>query len=678
MRRTFLLLVALQSSPAGCDAPPSSPRELARHADSRASVAVDADAGLAADHRASLEARGDGATADGGEIVDAGATGDGRLNAIDDGRVQSRDSRIHGDLGQVGKTYHVAPSGDDKGPGTERRPWQTVAKANQSLRAGDTAILHAGSYNDPIRPQRNGLSDARRITYRAAGDGEVFLTRFFGAEGPREGALALGEKRYVTVTGRSSAGDPARRWIKLRPAAQVNALGNVCGSEGVIVENIDAECASASRACNRGFAFCIGFWNGNHETKYNVLRNSRIVGFSRADGDQPASYTEDLVTLAHNSHHNLIEDNDLSVCRHTVLYADSPESHSNVIRGNDVRNPQHTALSIWSAGVGRSAGARFLVEDNRLQGSGETAAPHGGPGGAFQWGSDELIIRYNVITGGGAADQQISSVGGLIGATSTSFGAPYFATDGRVYHNSIVANRGVAIGMLDFGVDPVALGRHRFVNNMIYGSESNVTGRGLVLYWDASRDTEDQYWGNVFGNPQRPASDAVLQSSKRGAANLDQAVQDWSHPADPSFSSLPGYPDRYDADPGFVDYRGADYRLATDSPYKNAGAPLTQVSPNDAGRGQVLRVEDARFFFAEANEFPAWMGVENDWVAIGPNYAGAQPVELLSVDDATGQLELATAVQRRPGDHVWLYKDSRGRIVARGSAPAVGAFDPAE
>ncbi len=571
-------------------------------------------------------------------------------------------------------TYHVAPGGDDTNPGTRALPWRTIAQANSTLQAGDSVLLHAGIYEDAIWPDNQGLSNDQRITYRAFGDGDVVLTGFPLTGAPSEGALALGATRYITVSGRA-AGDPvSARRIRLAPQADINSLASVCGSEGIVVENIYAECPSSDRNCSRGFVFCLNFWEGAYETRYNVLRNSTLIGNSDVSSDAN-DYTEDLLTISHNAHHNLIENNLLTTCRHTSLYADSASSHSNVIRGNRILNPEHTALSIWSAGIDYPEGARFLVENNWLSASGSTFEPEGFPGNTFQWGADELIIRHNVITQGGSLDQQTSSIGGLMGATSTSFGQPYFATDGRIYNNSIVDNRGAALGMMDFGVDPVDLGRHIFVNNMIYGSTSEATGNLLAVYWDGSMPTSDRYIANVWGNPGGDPADAIISNAHRGFGDLATAVATWRNPQDPELTDWEGFPNRYDAAPGFVDYAGANYELASTSPYPDAGAPLTRVAAGDSGSGAQLNVDDARFFFAEAAEFPAWMGVEPEWIAIGSQFATAARAQIAAVDDTTGVVTLSQSVARQPGDYVWLWRDSSGREVVSGSAPAVGAFE---
>lgn len=43
-------------------------------------------------------------------------------------------------------TYHVDPSGDDSGSGSSSDPWQTLQKAADTVVAGDTVLVHAGTY----------------------------------------------------------------------------------------------------------------------------------------------------------------------------------------------------------------------------------------------------------------------------------------------------------------------------------------------------------------------------------------------------------------------------------------------------------------------------------------------------------------------------------------------------
>lgn len=104
-------------------------------------------------------------------------------------------------------TYYVdSVNGDDSRTNLQATsiatPWKSIAKANNTLVAGDAVYLRAGTYTDQIRPVNNGTSDTARISYVAFGDGNVFLDTF-GNTGtgnlPTVGAIALGGKSYITV-----------------------------------------------------------------------------------------------------------------------------------------------------------------------------------------------------------------------------------------------------------------------------------------------------------------------------------------------------------------------------------------------------------------------------------------------------------------------------------------------
>jgi parallel beta-helix repeat protein len=72
---------------------------------------------------------------------------------------------------EKGLIYHVAqthPKADDNNPGTEELPWKTIQKSAESLRPGDTVIIHDGTYREFVRPFLGGKSYDRMITYCAA------------------------------------------------------------------------------------------------------------------------------------------------------------------------------------------------------------------------------------------------------------------------------------------------------------------------------------------------------------------------------------------------------------------------------------------------------------------------------------------------------------------------------
>ena len=75
--------------------------------------------------------------------------------------------------------YHVSKTGSNLNPGTAAEPFETVNHAAQVADAGDTVVVHEGTYREWVRPARGGRSDSRRITYVAAEGEHVKIT---GAE----------------------------------------------------------------------------------------------------------------------------------------------------------------------------------------------------------------------------------------------------------------------------------------------------------------------------------------------------------------------------------------------------------------------------------------------------------------------------------------------------------------
>jgi hypothetical protein len=74
--------------------------------------------------------------------------------------------------------FHVAPAGDDAGPGSAERPFRSIGRAAELARPGDTVTVHAGVYREWVKPARGGTAD-QPITYRAADGDHVLIT---GAE----------------------------------------------------------------------------------------------------------------------------------------------------------------------------------------------------------------------------------------------------------------------------------------------------------------------------------------------------------------------------------------------------------------------------------------------------------------------------------------------------------------
>ena len=49
-----------------------------------------------------------------------------------------------------GNTYYVSTTGSDSNPGTQSQPWRTVQKAVDTVQAGDTVFIAAGTYVEKV------------------------------------------------------------------------------------------------------------------------------------------------------------------------------------------------------------------------------------------------------------------------------------------------------------------------------------------------------------------------------------------------------------------------------------------------------------------------------------------------------------------------------------------------
>lgn len=74
-----------------------------------------------------------------------------------------------------GQTYHVAQSAQTNGDGTAVSPFKTLAAACAVARAGDTVIVHEGTYREVLTPQHDGTA-ANPIIFRAAEGERVVLS----------------------------------------------------------------------------------------------------------------------------------------------------------------------------------------------------------------------------------------------------------------------------------------------------------------------------------------------------------------------------------------------------------------------------------------------------------------------------------------------------------------------
>jgi hypothetical protein len=62
-------------------------------------------------------------------------------------------------------TYYVSPSGSDTNPGSSAQPWRNIQKAANSVAAGDTVMVKAGTYYERVQINVNGTA-SQPITFQ--------------------------------------------------------------------------------------------------------------------------------------------------------------------------------------------------------------------------------------------------------------------------------------------------------------------------------------------------------------------------------------------------------------------------------------------------------------------------------------------------------------------------------
>jgi len=95
-------------------------------------------------------------------------------------------------------TYHVAVTGNDTNNGlTQVQAWRTLRHAAANVKAGDTVLIHAGTYAESV-PVRGTGDRGRPVTFRAAPGEQVWLD---GSRQKRNCAFRLAFKHHVHLDG---------------------------------------------------------------------------------------------------------------------------------------------------------------------------------------------------------------------------------------------------------------------------------------------------------------------------------------------------------------------------------------------------------------------------------------------------------------------------------------------
>ena len=101
-----------------------------------------------------------------------------------------------------GVTYYVSTSGNDNNAGTLSAPWRTIQKAANSVKAGDTVQVRAGSYNEIVTMKTSGNASSGYITFQNYPAESPIVDGTGLAAGGQTGLFSLeGTFNYIIIQG---------------------------------------------------------------------------------------------------------------------------------------------------------------------------------------------------------------------------------------------------------------------------------------------------------------------------------------------------------------------------------------------------------------------------------------------------------------------------------------------
>jgi hypothetical protein len=427
----------------------------------------------------------------------------------------------------------------DTNPGTETQPWCTVAHANETLVAGDTVRLRAGTYaGETIQPANSGTSDAARITYAAYGDE---LATFTGSVY----CVRLQSRSYVTIRG-----------LRFRDCER-NLYLQAASHNNVAYCEFDNPGGPVTWAGSRVY----------EGSTYNRIHDCVFSRYGNESGEAGAWDDNACVLDLGNdnevdeSDHNLVLRNTFFHGGHHVL---GVYANRNVVRGNTFHNEEWYECHRTEAG-GRCGNRNVILN------------------ASFPETNVRNVIDRNAIAFSGLPADNDSSTGLSVRTQDNIVRRNVF------YHND---SSGVALSA-DGGNGNDASGNHIYANVFFHNGypvadDWSPLQSGLLLArWvdDAEHNpmTGVAIKNNIFHQNQTYAVYYyyVDQAEQLVGGNREEA-------GDPGFVAAEGVPDPFD----FGLY---DFRLRPDSPCIDAGEFLTRTV--DAGTdATVLTVEDAGYF----------------------------------------------------------------------------------
>jgi hypothetical protein len=503
---------------------------------------------------------------------------------------------------------------NDQNPGSITQPWKTINKANNTLAAGDTVYIRAGTYNDAtINPVGSGSSESMRITYCNFENEIVTIANAV----TYDVGLRLDNKSYITVQGINFTGQ--KRFLYIRYNSHHNIIA-YCNFDDAMMTN-----------------GAVATWAGSvisGNAQHNWIHHCRFskYGYYNADDHGCVLDIGNEENSADETRYNLIEHNVFFHGGHHVV---GVYGKYNVIRNNIFHNEP------WSMGTTESDrgavlygnrnlsfsgygenGGRNLFEGNRVGYSADPSDNNGASGMALN--SSENIVRYNILFNNISAGLSMS-------VTSS-------------YLQSIVRNKVYSNTFFNNGHNP-----YDPIDHMSSGIGFGIYSGTLVI-------TDNAFKNNLlFAHTISFGEYNINRPDRKGIIALQVFANNWDGDAqgDPLFVN---------ASASFNDpmnYLLPDLHLQNASPCKDKGTYLTTIT-SPTGSGTSLVVAEAGYFM------DGWgiTGVTGDMIQI---FGGSQRARITSVNYSTHTITVDQTLS-------WIQGQGLS-LTYEGTAPDAGAYE---
>ncbi len=431
-------------------------------------------------------------------------------------------------------TYHVAPNGSSSGDGSAGDPWD-LPTANANLQAGDTAILHGGTYTDGIAPANSGTAGSP-ITYQAA-SGETPLL-----QGMTEG-IYIPDNSYLVF-------------------------------DGISVDNVYWWVVANDGASHLTFINCTFTNAGAYEASWFKGGSDIYIANCSYSGGEDSIHMMAIDNV-------LIENNTFGACAHECILLAGV--HDSVVRNNYFSNPDQKCMEVtstydseWSGPFRKSE--RVVIENNEFA----LAAGSNQAFAGIQWLGNYCVVRRNVFHDCGF---------GVVLSTWDDPDAQYDEHN-RFYHNTFYKNGYLpeAVGIFFSHYDAnAAFGDNLFKNNIIYLNKATLTDGGdmtesvqVAFNWNPLPSDAGFYYNLLYYTaPGQKLFSSLNLEQEYTLAEYETAFPDYAS-------------DNIEANPKMVDPDNGDFTLQSDSPCIDAGGPLTHTT--SSGSGTTIPVADALYF----------------------------------------------------------------------------------